>query len=287
MKIHDCFLFFNELDLLELRLQETFDHVDRFVILESDRTFTGQPKDFNLAANWDRFKPYADKIKYIKCRELSVGLTPFENEARSREFLKRGLHGYDPDDLVIISDVDEIFRPSTLIEMRERNQVSYGFRMANFAFKINYLAQTWWQGGAATRMSKIVQMEHLRHRRFNIGPGEGGIFMHAGWHFSWLGDESAIKLKLASFSHQELNIPEVVDNLDIKKMIENKKGLEPESFEYKDIVKHELVAVDEYYPDTIKNNMIKWLPHIAPGGVKSARQLMSAQPAFLRLPATQ
>ena len=73
-KVYDCFTFFNELDLLELRLTECYNHTDYFVIAESNKSFTGNSKPFNLEENWDRFKAFHDKIIYVKVDPLICDL---------------------------------------------------------------------------------------------------------------------------------------------------------------------------------------------------------------------
>ena len=69
-KIYDCFSFYNEFDILEIRLQELYDHVDYFIIAEASTTHTGNPKPFYLLDNWERFKPYADKIRHVKVEDM-------------------------------------------------------------------------------------------------------------------------------------------------------------------------------------------------------------------------
>ena len=135
MKIYDCFTFANELDLLEVRLKETYEQVDQFVIVESDITFTGKPKPLYLADNWERFAPWHDKIKLIRATDLIAGDNPWNNEAKSRENLLRAVDNVDPADLILVSDVDEIFRASTMDLMRKHDKPYYGFRLPYFSLK--------------------------------------------------------------------------------------------------------------------------------------------------------
>ena len=62
MKVYDCFPFFNELDILEVRLQELWDTVDNFIILEASTTYVGNPKSYLFDENKDRYAKYMDKI---------------------------------------------------------------------------------------------------------------------------------------------------------------------------------------------------------------------------------
>lgn len=68
MKIYDCFTFFNELDLLELRLAELYNYVDYFVIVEADKTHSGKPKEFILEKNFSRYARWRNKIIHLKVK---------------------------------------------------------------------------------------------------------------------------------------------------------------------------------------------------------------------------
>src|SRR3989344_1716902 len=83
-KIYDCFTFFNELDLLDLKLHELADHVDKFVIVESTVTFQGNPKPLYFQENKQRFAPFLDKIIHVV-----VSDTPTEGSAWDREHYQR------------------------------------------------------------------------------------------------------------------------------------------------------------------------------------------------------
>ncbi|MEW5816991.1 MAG: hypothetical protein AB1798_16550, partial [Spirochaetota bacterium] len=110
-KIFDCFLFFNELELLELRLMELREIVDYFVIAETNKTHVGRPKDFLFEKYRNRYGPYLDKIIYVKvedCPEYSEDNISII-EHFQRDALMRGLKGKaKPGDKVLLSDLDEI-----------------------------------------------------------------------------------------------------------------------------------------------------------------------------------
>ena len=90
-KIYDCFTFFNEYDLLDIRLEEHYDHVDHFVIVESNKSFQNKDKEFNLEKNWDRYSKYHDKIIYIKVEDMPGGENPWVREAFQRNAIERGI----------------------------------------------------------------------------------------------------------------------------------------------------------------------------------------------------
>ncbi len=121
MRVYDCFPFFNELELLELRLETYYDIVDRFVIVEADKTHANLPKPFNFLNNIDRYQKYLPKIEYV----MDTSVVPYSGagdwsiENNQRNSIMKGLIDAEPDDLILISDVDEFPDPAilkTLIE---------------------------------------------------------------------------------------------------------------------------------------------------------------------------
>lgn len=109
MAIYDCFTFFNELGILEIRLNELYDVVDYFVIVEAKKTHSGQQKELYFQANRDKFKKFEDKIIYIV-----TDLPPIKNNDRwelenyQRDQIDKGLSKCNDDDIILISDADEI-----------------------------------------------------------------------------------------------------------------------------------------------------------------------------------
>ena len=124
MKVYDCFTFFNEFELLELRLNSLWHLVDYFVIVEANKTHANEPKPFNFWERREEFKKYFKKIRYVKDDSVvpyeGVGDWSIENNQRNN--IIQGLFDAEPDDLIFISDVDEIPNPytiQTLLESRE------------------------------------------------------------------------------------------------------------------------------------------------------------------------
>ena len=121
MRVFDCFTFFNELELLELRLESLYDVVDRFVIVEADKTHANLPKPFNFLENVDRYQKYLPKIEYV----MDSSVVPYEGvsdwsiENNQRNNIMKGLTEAEPDDLIMISDVDEFPDPATIKIIRD------------------------------------------------------------------------------------------------------------------------------------------------------------------------
>ena len=121
MKVYDCFTFFNELELLELRLETYYDIVDRFVIVEADKTHANIPKPFNFLENINRYEKFLPKINYVMDSSVVPygGAEDWSIENNQRNSIMKGLSDAEPDDLIMISDVDEFPNPAmlkTLIE---------------------------------------------------------------------------------------------------------------------------------------------------------------------------
>ncbi len=116
LKVYDCFTFFNEFELLELRLNTLWDLVDYFVIVEANKTHFNEPKPFNFYERQKEFKKYFKKIRYVMDDSVvpfnGVGDWSIENNQRNN--IIQGLGDAEPDDLIFISDVDEIPNPHTI-----------------------------------------------------------------------------------------------------------------------------------------------------------------------------
>jgi hypothetical protein len=267
MKIYDTVMFLNEYDLLELRLREHYDHVDKFVIVECDRTYSGIYKGFNLEKHLDRYSQWMDKIDYIKVENSPTDSNAWVNEEWQRNQQVRGWKDLTDNDVILISDMDEITRGEALQYIRDTDYSFYGLAMPMFYFKYNYMDVTDnypWRGKAyrgfqAAPFSMRFKMDEV--------PGQNKIELHhAGWHFSYLGNEEFIKNKINSFSHQELNIPSIVDKINVSDMISRGRDyFRPDEV-------WEPVILDEYFPKTILNNISKYRDFIAPGGKKTVQE---------------
>ncbi len=121
VKIYDCFTFFNELELLELRLESLWDVVDCFVIVEADKTHANNPKPLNFAEHVRDFEKYLPKIHYVADHSVVPykGVGDWSIEHNQRNNIMQGLTDAEPDDLIMISDVDEIPDPAIIRTIRE------------------------------------------------------------------------------------------------------------------------------------------------------------------------
>ena len=265
-KIYDCFPFFNELDLLELRLEEAYNHVDHFVITESHKSFQNRDKPFILEANWDRFKKYHDKMIYVKVEDMPDGdgnANHWKRENFQPEVLSRGLTSASDDDIIVISDCDEMLRGSTYDFMRnDIGRKTWICRQPIFWARLNY-----WQaeprGYNISSMASVKKYmgspQHMRNLRDwaytlpeNYDALEVKVIHHAGWHFTYLGDDETAKVKLVNFAHDEAS--HLAANVQIESAIA--RNVNP--IDAKGAGRYERVFLDEYFPQTILNNLDKW-----------------------------
>lgn len=266
MKVYDCFTFFNELDLLEIRLQELYDIVDYFVIAESNMSHSGKPKEYTLLENMARFEQWSDKIRRIAVDDMPVTDNSWVREKFQRDALSRCLTDVESDDLIIISDLDEIPR-AEIIEMikEDENQYErYVLQVPLFRYKFNFLK--WYQPVINNQM--IATRAHVftnpeRERDYThawLPPAPDVVYLeHAGWHFSYLGDDENAVHKLQNFAHTEQNVPEIVDVFSIDRMIADKCGPNP-----KDLERFEHVVLDDYFPKCVVDNQDKYKDLIIP-----------------------
>ena len=275
MKIYDCFTFYNELDLLELRLELLYDHVDKFIIVESEHTFQNKPKPLYLSENQERFEKYSDKILLI----VTPGgkhQDPWMNERDQRDAIKLGLDDADPDDIAIISDVDEFIRPEAIQAMRDSTAQVFGLRVPYFNFKFNYMlvnnGETYCVWNVAARVGALPSPEDLRRQRWTLhqlpyGHNDGRVMMleHAGWHFTYLGDDDFIRTKIKSFAHSELNTDSTLAKINVSESIAQGRG-----FNLDDPRQFVTIDLDDYFPVQLQ----KYTQYVLPNTGNSARAFL-------------
>lgn len=280
MKIYDCFTFYNELDLLELRLAELYSVVDHFVIVEARTTFQNQPKELFYKNNALRFAEYADKIIHVVVDDMPMHSDPWANERFQRNAILRGLADADPEDIAIIGDVDEILRPEVIQDLRTTTADVFGFRMPYFNFKFNYMLvnheETYCVWTVASRVGMFTEPEELRRARWNLNSfpynfreGQVQLVEHAGWHFTYFGDDEWIRNKIRSFAHSELNSEDFLSKIDVNTAIERGVGFKPN--DPRPFVR---VVLDDYFPKTIKENVSKYQDKLVSDAIQHAQDLL-------------
>jgi hypothetical protein len=204
-RVFDLFPFNGEFAMLELKLAEMSPFVERFVIIEAAETFTGKPKPLYFHERRADFARYADKIIYVPVGSFPSHLT----SAWAREFYQRdqgvlGLVGLAaPDDVVIISDVDEIIRPEAALG--DLPALAVGADLRIFQYFLNYERIT-------DRPTVKTVLAHARLLARNgcsylrVGMpryARRPYLANAGWHFTSCGSPEALERKFKSYSHTE------------------------------------------------------------------------------------
>lgn len=276
MKVYDCFPFFNELDLLEIRLKELWDTVDYFVLTESNLSHSGKPKEYIFENNKDRFAPYLSKIRHIKVDDMPTTKDSWVRERFQRTAIVRGLTDLEPEDIVIVSDLDEIPRAEAIemIKVDDNDWDRYILQIPMFQYKINYMLIQ-----PVTKVPNIMVVrgrvftDPQREREYTFGwnpkPADTVFIEHAGWHFSYFGDNQHAITKIQNFAHTETDTPEMIQRHNIDYFIENKCGHHgpgyPERYEY--------VVVDEYFPECIVQDLSRWTHMIIPNATAHVEDL--------------
>jgi beta-1,4-mannosyl-glycoprotein beta-1,4-N-acetylglucosaminyltransferase len=195
----DCFMFFNELDLLEIRLNTLRPYVDRFVLFESPKTFSGRPKKLYYQENKARYEGF--NITHLVA-DFEAKVDPWMNEREQRDYLMNGVQDVSPEELILHGDIDEI---PDFTGYAGKEGV-FGMKAYYFFLDV-YVKVDQWRGTVAQKRGSISSFQNLRDTRTHLP------IVGSGWHFSTLGSLEQIIEKIEGFSHQELNTPEVKNHL--------------------------------------------------------------------------
>ncbi|KAF4979883.1 hypothetical protein FZEAL_3994 [Fusarium zealandicum] len=222
-KIYDLVMVNTELDFLEIRLRTLYDHVDYFVVVEAPLTFQGGPKNLTIRDNWERFKPFHDKMVYHEL-EYPDNFNPLRHW--DREDLQRnamfdqvfpkltGIRTPVNGDVLLVADVDEIPRPATLLVLRTCNfprRLTLASKFYYYSFQFLHEGPEWpfpqatyYQG-----MGSTILPSNLRTGDAGVPllrDLEKGVLGNAGWHCSsCFATIDQFLNKMASFSHEWMN----------------------------------------------------------------------------------
>ena len=249
--IYECIIFFNELDLLEIRLNELKDVVDKFVIVEASFTFSSKPKPFYFEENKDRYSKFLDKIIYVKVEELPyfapkkrrMGTVHNRHEVEhyQRNCTWDGLLNCNDKDIILIGDIDEIPLADSILEAKNiltnKADSVVCFRQKHFNYFFNGVCVrdghiSPWYGQIATTYKNFKKVGTHSIMDDNISSPmvlrmskDGNrlknsiILEDAGWHFSYLGGIDEIVKKVESFAHEEFDTPEFLSEDVLEKRL--------------------------------------------------------------------
>jgi len=197
-------MFFNELELLELRFMELYDTVDYFVLVEANKTHTGKDKPFYFEKNKNRYKQYLDKVIHVKVEDCpAYSPEHIDNiENFHRNAIERGLKGIaKPGDKILVSDLDEIPRPSSIKKNIGYKDWMY-FQLDLYYYYVNCQLSRPMGGTVMANYGTFKNPQQLRgfakRRYWYVGDTIYNIITHSGWHYSYLagGDPKKIRKKV-------------------------------------------------------------------------------------------
>ena len=261
MKLIDCFMYFDEDLVLDIRFNTLKNKVDKFIVVEATKNHAGEDKKLNFKI--ENFSKFKHKIHYVIVDDLPINVSSpkkgwHQNHARDqfqRNAIERGYIGCSENDLIMISDIDEIPNPKKIDEFKIENRYAC-FLQKNFQSKINLLnvSDGDWPGTKICQKKYLKSPQWLRNLKVKKKPfwkifgNKVQLIKNGGWHFSFLKDPESIKNKIISYSHQEYNTKKFTDIDLIKKKIALGEDLFERKINYKKIV------IDESFPEYIINN---------------------------------
>ena len=280
--VFDCFTFFNELDLLEIRLNVLNDVVDKFVLVEATKTHQGKDKPLFFSENKARFSKFSDKIIHVIINKYppNDGTSAWTLERYQRDMIMEGLKDAKTGDVVMISDLDEIPKPELVKAYKGKRGIKV-FRQQSYYYFINCknISDGDGYGWCGTVMAPFnpkltpqtlrfvsIQFAALYSPRFKVrvyyrlkmikwkfelGSNTYAV-KNGGWHFSFLGGVEMIIKKLEAFAHSEYNKGEYKDPKKIEEALNEGKDIFGRNFRYK------FVPLDNSFPEYILKNKDKY-----------------------------
>ena len=234
-KIIDCFLFYNELDMLEFRLTELNEHVDYFIILDSDFDFAGNKKDSMFELNKNRFDSWKEKIIRIDCPELTIELFNQINTEKypqyknlSTDIINKDIIIFymmiklietlpqlelDFEDIIMFSDIDEIPDFTTLDLIGDYLLFnSIILRQKRFFWTTKYIDKDLSFGTSCHQYTKISRnplvLDHFYKLKSNK-KFSNNTFLDSGWHFSHFEDLGNLHKKLELINNREYSLKDL------------------------------------------------------------------------------
>ena len=251
MKIFDCFMYFDEDVVLDLRMNVLDEHIDYFVIVES--TFTHKGDARKLKFNIEKFPNFKDKIIYLVYDNEPKNIKKISNDENEtnksikyilnaayrengqRNFISEGLKRAQPDDLILISDVDEI--PNLMsFDFKNFKEKILIFKQDMFYYKFNLrLPNLIWSGTKGCKKKDLLNPQWLRNikdRKYSFYRLDTffsktkyiniKLIDNGGWHFSNLKTAKEIEYKLKSYLHHREFDANPISSDKINEIMKNK-----------------------------------------------------------------
>ena len=254
MRVHDCFQYIDEDVVLDLRLNYLNKFVDQFIIAEAKFTHSGEKRELLFDIN--KFKKFKDKITYLIVDQVPNGienidqqdseneksrkyiLNSVKRENFQRNYLSRGFSEANPNDVIMISDIDEIPRMETVDFDSIKNKLIF-FQQKMFYYKFNLCLNKFiWVGTKVCRKKNFISPQWLRNIKdrsypfwrldtlFSKNKYQDIYFVkNGGWHFSFLKKAKDIEKKLKTYLHHREYDLNPLGTDKIEQMIRQKKSV--------------------------------------------------------------
>ena len=252
MKIFDCFMFYDEEMLLDIRLNTLDKFIDKFIVVESMFTHSGKKRE--LIFDIKKFQKFKDKINYLVVESLPKGIEPinsydaddikeskiilnaYRREHHQRNNILNLLKSAEPNDQVIISDVDEIPNLENINFNEIKNKIIL-FNQKMFYYKFNLILENMnWHGSKSCKMKNLISPQWLRDVKDRKYPlwridalfsekkyNDVFFVQDGGWHFTNIKTPEEIDKKLRSYLHHIEYDQSNISAKEIDKMIKEKK----------------------------------------------------------------
>ena len=287
--VYDCFQFFNELDILKLRMQVMSPVVDKFVISEATTTFSGLPKPLYYEENKEMFREFEDKIIHVVVDDTPPGDTHVRDTFQ-KSAVGRGLKNCTDEDIIIFSDLDEIPNPEKIKEILQNfddskiyhfaqrlfycylNMEEVSGKLLSYAGDFDGVEKKQWIGSkmCSYKLLKEQQLE-LGDLRFPERKACGIRVSDGGWHFGYMGGHGETDIrkrvqdKVISAAHQEYNKKEVLS--DVADKIKDGKDIFGRDAQFV------MRTIDETYPEYLRKHQDEYAHLIFKEEKKSDKNL--------------
>ena len=256
MKVYDCFMYVDEDVVLDLRLNYLSKYIDRFIIVESLFTHSGQKRKLNFDIN--KYEKFKEKITYLildhepadiqkvndkddqNTKNSKYILNGMKRDFYQRNFIMNGLKESDHNDIILISDLDEIPKLDS-VAINEIKEKFIFFKQKMFYYKFNLCSKSVnWTGTRGCKKKYLKSPQWLRNIKDRSYPfwrldiifsenkySDIKFINDGGWHFSYIKSAEEIEKKLKSYAHHreyelnELSLEEIKERIDKRESIYN------------------------------------------------------------------
>lgn len=283
--VYDCIPFFNELDILKLRLHILDPIVDRFIIEEATVTFSGEPKELCFEKNRAMFQEFLPKITYLVVDDSPKEVSTHERDKFQKNALIKGLSQASDEDVIILSDVDEIpnpkvlekiiaeFDPDKIYHLAQRmfycfiNMEEVSGKLLSITGEFPGVERKMWLGTKVFGRKNIPAEGIIELREASTTAPNAVRVEEGGWHFGYMGSRQEtdvakrIGTKVVAAAHQEYNnrdtLAEARDKLILGQDIFGRDA------------RFKQVEVDDSYPEYLLNHIEEYRYLIMPPVSKS------------------